>query len=444
MVAFPASSSAVSCAVAMQQQAESKAPRRAPPRYAGGPQRRRGDERRRRLLRRSGHRSGSLVRPGWRAGRSAGLPSSRSWRDAGTRMLAPVGELELKGVVGPVTTSRSMGAARHRGGRRRRRDPVAASTRSRAGDGGDRTRCASQHAAAAFKRVAGHQGREVVLIAGEAGQGKTTLAAEAARRAHDEGAIVLLGRCDEELGVPYGPSPKRSTHYVPHAELGALDRHVATHGPALSRLARAGRWLQGIGDSSPTEVDADTERYVLYAAVVGILDEASRDRPVVLVFDDVQWADVASLQLLRHVVKEGDALPLLIIGTYRDAELPIPVDRDVGGAAPRAGGRADRLEGARGRRGGSVPRGGGRARPVRGRSGAGPRGDEETDGNPFFVREMLRHLDRDRCRLRGRGGGRGGAVDDWSCFCPPASRRWWPPAWPAWGARPAGCSAWPP
>ena len=86
------------------------------------------------------------------------------------------------------------------------------------------------------------------------------------------------------------------------------------------------RWpaCRGLGArvaAPPDEVDADTERYRLYGAVVGILEEASRDRPVVLVLDDVQWADAASLQLLRHVVKMGDALGLLIICTYRDTEL---------------------------------------------------------------------------------------------------------------------------
>ena len=131
----------------------------------------------------------------------------------------------------------------------------------------------------AYKRVAGHQGREVVLIAGEAGQGKTTLAAEAARRAHGEGAVVLLGRCDEELGVPYAPFAEALNHYVSHAPEEVLTAHVAAHGAELSRLTRALRSrLQGL--AAPSEgADAETERYVLYAAVLGLLTAACEQRP---------------------------------------------------------------------------------------------------------------------------------------------------------------------
>ncbi len=246
----------------------------------------------------------------------------------------------------------------------------------------------------AYKRVAGHQGREVVLIAGEAGQGKTTLAAEAARRAHGEGAVVLLGRCDEELGVPYAPFAEALNHYVSHAPEEVLTAHVAAHGAELSRLTRALRSrLQGL--AAPSEgADAETERYVLYAAVLGLLTAACEERPVVLVLDDLQWADVASLQLLRHLVKEADPLQLLILGTYRDTELSPthPLTETLGALRREPGvGRislkgldddevVQYLEAAAGHD--LSKEGLELAHAVYG----------ETDGNPFFVSEMLRHL----------------------------------------------------
>ena len=82
----------------------------------------------------------------------------------------------------------------------------------------------------AFKRVAAGEGREVVLVSGEAGIGKTTLAAQAARAAFEAGAVVLLGRCDEDLGAPYGPFVEALSHYVTHAPEEALRAHVQSLG----------------------------------------------------------------------------------------------------------------------------------------------------------------------------------------------------------------------
>ena len=69
----------------------------------------------------------------------------------------------------------------------------------------------------ALKRVSAAEAREIVLISGEAGIGKTTLATQVARVAYEAGAVVLLGRCDEDLGVPYGPFVETLCHYVAHA-----------------------------------------------------------------------------------------------------------------------------------------------------------------------------------------------------------------------------------
>ncbi len=69
----------------------------------------------------------------------------------------------------------------------------------------------------ACKRVAAGESREVLLVSGEAGQGKTTLVAEAARAAFGAGACVLFGHCEEDLATPYQLFGEVLGHYVTHA-----------------------------------------------------------------------------------------------------------------------------------------------------------------------------------------------------------------------------------
>ena len=86
---------------------------------------------------------------------------------------------------------------------------------------------------AALDRLAA-DGRQVVLVGGEPGIGKTALVADFARTAHAGGARVLYGRCDEELGVAYQPFAEALGHYVAHCPLAELDAHVAAHGTHVS------------------------------------------------------------------------------------------------------------------------------------------------------------------------------------------------------------------
>jgi len=168
--------------------------------------------------------------------------------------------------------------------------------------------------------VASGTGREVVLISGEAGLGKTTLAAEIARAAFTSGATVLFGHCEEELATPYQLFAEALGHYVTHAPQAELEAHVAVHGSELSRLVPA--LASRVRDLPPTNAtDSDTERFLLFGAVVGLLTMVGEDRPVVVVLDDLQWSDKGSLLLLRHLASSDTPLRLLVVGTYRDSEL---------------------------------------------------------------------------------------------------------------------------
>ena len=247
--------------------------------------------------------------------------------------------------------------------------------------------------AAAFKRVANGGGREIVLVSGEAGLGKTTLLAEAARASHRTGASVLFGHCEEDMATPYQLFAESLGHYVNTIDEERLRRHTRAHAAELTRLIPALR--SRITDvPQPKATDSDTERYLLFTAVVGLLAEASADDPVILIFDDMQWADSGSLLLLRHLATTELPMRVLILATLRDHELPNAKElRDTVGELWRHRGvsrlelsglnHGDVLSYMEAVAGHKLPEDGvALAHAVH----------RETDGNPFFLSEVLRHL----------------------------------------------------
>jgi class 3 adenylate cyclase len=162
--------------------------------------------------------------------------------------------------------------------------------------------------------------RRLALLSGEAGIGKTRLAINGAQQARSNGAVVLFGGCQEELTAPYGPWVEALTHLVGQAPEDLLREHVERHGGELGRLVPA---LRARVPDAPAEreTDPETERYLLWGAVVGILRDASSKDPMVLILDDLHWADKPSLLLLKHILVQGHDTRVLIIGTYRHADL---------------------------------------------------------------------------------------------------------------------------
>ena len=243
----------------------------------------------------------------------------------------------------------------------------------------------------AFKQAAGGTGR-VVLIAGEPGIGKTALAAHVARSAHESGATVLFGRCDEEAGVPHRPWVEAIGHLAQHLDMGRL-RAVGDRATAdLARLVPAIGDRIGVAPSPSGDPEAD--RWSLYSAVVRILETVAAEAPVVLVLDDLQWADKPSLLLLRHMVDAAASTSLLVLGTYRDSELAADHPFTDVLAALRREPATERLA-LRGladnevvtlvesmARQALIPEALGVVHAVY----------RETDGNPFFVEALLRHL----------------------------------------------------
>ncbi len=160
----------------------------------------------------------------------------------------------------------------------------------------------------------------LALLSGEAGVGKTRLATYLALQARGGGATVLYGRCDEDLGVPYQPWAQALGHLVGEARQQILEAHAERYGGDLARLVPV------LGDRlpvlpAPNQSDPETERYLLYAAVAGLLEGASEDEPLLLILDDLQWADQPTLSLLRHLVASGASMRVMVLGTYRDSDL---------------------------------------------------------------------------------------------------------------------------
>jgi class 3 adenylate cyclase/biotin operon repressor len=243
------------------------------------------------------------------------------------------------------------------------------------------------------RRVAQGEGREVLLVSGEAGLGKTTLVAEGARAAFALGACVLAGHCEEDLATPYQLFAKTIGHYVTHCAEDELRAHVKAHGSELARLVPA--LATRIPDLPPSRAtDPDTERYLLFAAVVGLLSQASQHQPVLLVFDDLQWADAGSLELLGHLIASDQPMAVLVLGTFRDTELSNshPLLNTL--AALQRQVKVTRLELTGLSNTGVLALMAAMAGYALDEAGVSlaQAVHRETDGNPFFASEVLRHL----------------------------------------------------
>jgi hypothetical protein len=245
--------------------------------------------------------------------------------------------------------------------------------------------------------------RRVAFLAGEPGVGKTRLAAELARTVHDEGALVLAGRCDEDLGVPYQPFVEALRHFVDHAP--ALAGRLGRYGGELARLVPEVS-VRVPGLPALLRSDPEMERYRLFDAVADWLASASAEEPLLVVLDDLQWAAKPTLMLLRHVVRAAAGGRVLLLGTYRDSELTqdhpllevVPDLRRQGGVDRFSlSGLDDAAVAA------LVEQASGRALDEANLALARAV-YEETEGNPFFVREVLRHLAETGAVERHEGG----------------------------------------
>jgi DNA-binding SARP family transcriptional activator/class 3 adenylate cyclase len=233
------------------------------------------------------------------------------------------------------------------------------------------------------------RGLRVVMLAGEPGIGKTRLVREFARMAHERGATVLAGSCHEETFVPYQPFVQALRHYIACCTPAELAVQVT---PRRAQLAAIVPELEDSRSPyGPTGLGAEQERFRLFEAVSSLLSDAAHLRPLVLFLDDLHWADQSSLLLLRHLARSAKGAPLMVLGTYRPVEVgdehplaealaELRRSRTLQRLALPGLGEAEVAELIAGRTGLEAPRG-----FVR-------RVAERSEGNPFFIEELLHEV----------------------------------------------------
>ena len=230
----------------------------------------------------------------------------------------------------------------------------------------------------------------MVLIGGEPGAGKTRLGEEALALGHAQGMLPLVGHAYEEHGAPFVPSTEILEQLARAVPAGNL-RNVlgSTAGEISLLLPELRRRMPDI--PAPQEVPPEQQQRYLFNALLELTERLSGAVPIVVLLDDMQWADESTMLLLEHLAPHLPRLRVLYVITYRD------VAADMGEPFQRALARLSRLD--------SVSR---IALHDLGRDevatlltrlgGADPPASivdviyRETEGNPFFVQSVYRHL----------------------------------------------------
>jgi tetratricopeptide (TPR) repeat protein len=243
---------------------------------------------------------------------------------------------------------------------------------------------------AAAAQAARGQGA-LVLVAGEPGIGKTRLVEELASRLAGRDAGVLWAACWEGPGAPaFWPWLQLVRSYAAAREPNLLRVEVGPGGGVIARLvpeiAERLPDLPALAETGPEE-----GRFQLYDGLGAFLRRAGQARPLLLVLDDLHWADEPSLQVLRFLAADLHQSRLLVVGTYRDVEIDDrhPLMQLVGQLSSSV--HSIHLGGLRQHEVGALVA----------QLADGPPPDERlvravherTGGNPLFVREVLRLLD---------------------------------------------------
>ncbi|MFF5082103.1 ATP-binding protein [Actinoplanes sp. NPDC000266] len=219
----------------------------------------------------------------------------------------------------------------------------------------------------ACRRGAHPRRAELALVTGEAGIGKTALLSRFAA----EAGPVLWGTCWDD---------ERSPAWWPWTQ--ALSSLPTMDDPRLAAI---------LGTAAPPDPGLradDHSRAAVFAAVSELLDREARDGPVVVVLDDLQWADPSSVRLLRFLARQARAGPLLLIGAYRPDETPPSTAGELSDLATTA--EPIGLAGLSPREVADL------VHTVSGPAAAerwSPMVHERTAGHPFFARELCRLLE---------------------------------------------------
>jgi len=245
-----------------------------------------------------------------------------------------------------------------------------------------------------FQRTLDGQ-RQLLLVSGDPGIGKTSYAEAIAEIAEDRGALVIWARCYEEPGAPpYWPWTQALRAY---SDAGSLDEISVTMGSSVSDIAAILPEVSVSADSAATPPDlaslskSPSSRFRMFAGVARFLGLAAETVPLVLIIDNLHWADGPSLSLLEFCCQELYRKRLLICATFRESEVSrtSPLYDTLGGLSSLAGTNRIHL--------------GGLPENDIGRLAANLLGRElpssilepvyrQTDGNPLYARELIKYL----------------------------------------------------
>jgi len=174
-------------------------------------------------------------------------------------------------------------------------------------------------------KEAAHGRGSLVLIAGEAGMGKTRLTDEFRKIAAKDGGQIMVGTCTPGAMSPYLPFQDAFEHYygakcARARQLGIKGwlkgpEHVGTR-----QLGIAG-WLKGPKESWQSDLSPKSESERTLHATLEFLRKSPAEHPILMILDNLQWADSASIQLLHFLARNSDGLNVLLVGTYRPEEL---------------------------------------------------------------------------------------------------------------------------
>jgi class 3 adenylate cyclase/tetratricopeptide (TPR) repeat protein len=288
-----------------------------------------------------------------------------------------LGDFELKGITAPVATREVIFETEQPG--------LLLSRTPFVGREGELSRIKAKLADAR----AGRGG--LVMLVGEPGIRKSRMIEEFTEHARTDGAAVLFGACFEgEWVPPFAPFADAIDNYAKEAAVEALQADLGHSAGAIARLAPSLR--DRLPDlAEPAQLQPDEERFRLLDAVSQFLIATSQRVPVVLVLDDLHWADKGTIAMLRHVARFVARHRILLLGAYRDVELDRQHPLSDALAALRREVEYERIA-LKGFDEGDI--------------GAFLRSmteldvpeafvhaiSAETDGNPFFIREVLIHL----------------------------------------------------
>jgi len=243
--------------------------------------------------------------------------------------------------------------------------------------------------AALDESIAGRGG--LAMLVGEPGIGKTRTAQELASYAEGRGAQVLWGRCYEEEGAPpYWPWVQAIRDYV---QLAEPDRIRVEMGPGAADIAvivpNVGVKLTDL--PTPPDLEPEQARFRLFDSIATFFKNSARSQPLVLVLDDLHWADESSLLLLRFMAQQLQDSCILVVGCYRDVELSRqhPLSDTLAQLSREQGFQRHLLRGLNREETGQLVEGTAGIRP-------GPTVVDtvfdHTDGNPYFMTEVVRLL----------------------------------------------------